>query len=555
MKLNYGTTVRGTAGVLALLAATVAAQAQTVTMYGALSNFDVINLTGQETHGFEIEIHGVNSIGGSFYWNRYGAPQVEPIPGTTGGVYVRYMSPWDPATQKFMQTTPVAIHPTATNGHQCVMGTLGYDTSGCEHFGVWTTANPTQTIYRWLVADPNNPGKLIAGADSLVAIPAPLWTVQPPAAPADPVVIVAAVDPPIPPPPAKTFGEAQWMKTYKTENARQVGLDELVADNVVVPQDAAHIETAWDLVQSELGSNSRRKQKRGALGNGSHAVVRRFEFYKYTGNVNPVTGQAVCADGLCLAPADGEVGDFIGAQNAAANLNVPAQYNVVVTIIGDGSVESSDRVIRCPGACVMPVTTGGSVTLTAINGKGTFSGWTGACQGMSLTCTFKVNSDAPVTATFTPQVRLTVKVTGLGTVTSNPGGNSVLAGTAVTLTATPAAGYVLAGWGTACAGTAATCTVVLNADTTVNVTFASIVAPPPPPPTTSYKLVLKTNGKGTVSSNPSGSSFPQGSVVTVTAVPDPTATWTGWTGGGCSGLALTCTVTINADTTVQANFR
>ena len=125
------------------------------------------------------------------------------------------------------------------------------------------------------------------------------------------------------------------------------------------------------------------------------------------------------------------------------------------------------------------------------------------------------------------------------------------------MTATPAAGYVLAGWGTACAGTGATCTVVVNADTTVNVTFTSIVAPPPPPPptTTSYKLVLKTNGKGTVSSNPSGSSFPQGSVVTVTAVPDPTATWTGWTGGGCSGLALTCSVTINADTTVQANFR
>ncbi|MEO5923820.1 MAG: hypothetical protein ABIR70_08350 [Bryobacteraceae bacterium] len=33
---------------------------------------------------------------------------------------------------------------------------------------------------------------------------------------------------------AKTFGEAQRMKTYKTENARQVGLDELVADNEVV---------------------------------------------------------------------------------------------------------------------------------------------------------------------------------------------------------------------------------------------------------------------------------------------------------------------------------
>jgi hypothetical protein len=57
------------------------------------------------------------------------------------------------------------------------------------------------------------------------------------------------------------------MKTYKTENGRQVGLDELVADNPVVPEDAAHLETAWDLIQSQIGdvSNGKQKQKRGAL--------------------------------------------------------------------------------------------------------------------------------------------------------------------------------------------------------------------------------------------------------------------------------------------------
>ncbi len=554
MKLGrYGGLVA--AGLLALVTAPAAMQAQTtVTMYGALSNFDVINLTGQETHGFEIEIHGVNSIGGAFNWNRYGAPQVVPIPGG-GGVYVRYLSPWDSASQKFLDTTPVAVHPTATNGHQCVLGTYGYDTSGCEHFGVWTMTNPSQTIYRWLVADPNNPGQLIAGADSLVAIPAPIWTVQP-ALPAEPVVIVAAVDPPIPPPPAKLFGAAQWMKTYKTENARQVGLDELVADNAVVPQDAAKIETAWDLIQSELGSNSKRKQKRGSLGNGSHAVVRRFEFFQFTGTIDPVTGEAICADGLCNAPADGEVSDFIGAQNAAANLNVPAQYNVTVAVAGDGSVGTADRLIDCPKVtCTTAVNADGQISLTATNGKGIFTGWTGACQGVNPICTIRVDSEAPVTATFTLPLRLTVRLTGLGTVTTNPNSRDFLPGTSVTMTATPAAGYVLSSWGTSCAGTASTCTITVNAATTVSVTFALIGAPAPPPAGTSYKLVMKNNGKGTVSSNPIGSSFSKGTAVTVTAVPDPTATWTGWTGGGCSGLALTCTVTMNADTTVQANFR
>jgi hypothetical protein len=49
------------AACLLALLAPAAMQAQTVTMYGALSNFDVINDTGEGGHGFEIEIQGVTS--------------------------------------------------------------------------------------------------------------------------------------------------------------------------------------------------------------------------------------------------------------------------------------------------------------------------------------------------------------------------------------------------------------------------------------------------------------------------------------------------------------
>ena len=69
------------------------------------------------------------------------------------------------------------------------------------------------------------------------------------------------------------------------------------------------------------------------------------------------------------------------------------------------------------------------------------------------------------------------------------------------------------------------------------------------------RLVLKTNGSGAVSSSPSGSNFADGTVVTVTAVPGAGATWKGWTGSTCSGLSLSCTLTMTADTTVTANFR
>ena len=78
------------------------------------------------------------------------------------------------------------------------------------------------------------------------------------------------------------------------------------------------------------------------LASGS-AVVRRFEFYKYSGAVNAIAGEAMCADVLCNAPAAGELGGFIGAQNAAANLNVPLHDPVTVTVAGSGLVDSSDR--------------------------------------------------------------------------------------------------------------------------------------------------------------------------------------------------------------------
>jgi len=71
---------------------------------------------------------------------------------------------------------------------------------------------------------------------------------------------------------------------------------------------------------------------------------------------------------------------------------------------------------------------------------------------------------------------------------------------------------------------------------------------------TTYKISLSKNGKGTVTANPSASSYAPGTVVTLTATPDPGSPWMGWA-GACSGTATTCTVTMNANLSVTANFR
>jgi len=79
----------------------------------------------------------------------------------------------------------------------------------------------------------------------------------------------------------------------------------------------------------------------------------------------------------------------------------------------------------------------------------------------------------------------------------------------------------------------------------------------------SYALsIAKTGtGTGTVTSNPAGincgsdcsQSYSSGSAITITATATTDSTFTGWTGGGCSGTG-TCNVTMNADKTVTANF-
>ena len=74
--------------------------------------------------------------------------------------------------------------------------------------------------------------------------------------------------------------------------------------------------------------------------------------------------------------------------------------------------------------------------------------------------------------------------------------------------------------------------------------------------------VSKTGtGTGTVTSNPAGincgadcsENYNSGTFVTLTASAAPDSTFTGWSGGGCSGTG-TCVVTMNVATSVTANF-
>ena len=127
----------------------------------------------------------------------------------------------------------------------------------------------------------------------------------------------------------------------------------------------------------------------------------------------------------------------------------------------------------------------------------------------------------------------------------------------VTLTETPAPGFVFAGWAGACTGTAKTCAVTMNQAQNVQATFN--------PAITTFVLTLTKKGTaaGSIVSSPVGlncgtvcaAPFAKNAKVTLTAVEGPLADFVGW-GGECSGFKAqsVCTVTMSQARAVSATF-
>lgn len=479
--------------------------AQSAVIVGYPANFDAYNNTGGPVYGFEIEADGLNpsDVTRVFPSNfvqqpgncviRYCFGTVTPF---AGGVYIRYESPWDPNTQQFTISTPVP-NGTVANGESCWTLGLGtrYAAAGCEHFGISSLRNPTRVVYRWLVPDPNNPGQLtyftgnnvpVFGAPPPppipVPIPQPVINVIPPAAAGQNPVVDFAI--PVPPPPAPAqFGPAQWVKVYKLEQDNEVDLNDLMGGNPAVPEAPLPAEMEWKLLQyNPHSANSGVLHNQAQVPNGKHAVVRRYEHYQYTGKFDPLTHEALCSDPTCSAPGFGELGAIIGAQNAAANLEVPS---ITVNKVGSGNVTGANGGINCGGLCTANVPAGATESIVANPpSNGVFNGWSGACTGPQTTCTITVNGALNVTATFTTVYTLSIGRGGNGTVSGTPNGEfgtfincgsscsaKFQQGSTVTLTATPAAGVSFIGWSGACSGLNPTCSVTISADTKVQANF------------------------------------------------------------------------------------
>ena len=227
---------------------------------------------------------------------------------------------------------------------------------------------------------------------------------------------------------------------------------------------------------------------------------------------------------------------------------------------------------------------GTSVTLTApaTSGGNNFTSWTGCTSASTVTCTVAMSANTTVTTnystppptTYTLTVNSTNPASGVAIGVSPADVNSASngatsfartydSGTSVTLTApATSGGNNFSSWTGCTSASTVTCTVAMSANTTVTANYAT------PPPTTYTLTVDSTNpvsgvaitvSPADVNSASNGATsftrtYDAGASVTLTApTPSGSNTFSSWT--GCtSASTVTCTVTLNANTTVTANY-
>ena len=439
---------------------------------GYLWNFDTTNNTDRECQGFEVQIDGATAadVLGT-YWGTYAQPTVTDTTfNGVAGVDVVWSATY--ASNTWSVSTPAG---------------------GLEHFGVSLGTAPGNQRYTWLCDDPSNPGHLsqyggttegngypmptdpnlvLSAGTSVPAVAAGATLAAKP--------VVTAVTRQLvnnaPAAPGDQTGDAFFACHYELTTNQTVALADLLTDsNLVKATLSGHqILDQCDLINGGGTYNMPKAEINGD--NGNKAVTDAVYLYQYTGTYDdahtPNCSESPSAQDYCA----NDLGSSIAVDMiAAANANGGNRRGLGVQTVGQGEVDIVNPVDSNPDA---------SANMTDVASPA-------------------VHSLAAGTST---KACTAAKVCGevLNT-------NSV-----VTLTATPAPGYVFAGWvsklnganATSCTKTATTCTVSLSKSVNIVASFTTA----PVPSVKSLSTTSATRGK-TVTITVTGTNFVKGSVV------------------------------------------
>jgi len=256
-----------------------------------------------------------------------------------------------------------------------------------------------------------------------------------------------------------------------------------------------------------------------------------------------LTALLSCGDGAASGPDSGA--------SELINHYGQRQYTLTTSAIPamGGHVSRSPEMARYPS--------GTEVTVTATAEAGyVFTGWSGASAATTPSAVITMRGDLTLVANFLPvaEGNYTLMIDKSpaegGTVSRDPEQPVYPHGTVVTIKATPEAGYMFIGWtGTATTSAEPEVSITMNSNITITANFLPIS-------NTYYTLMIDRNitDGGSVSRFPNMTSYPAGSIVTVTATPNPGYSFAGWSGALGSEDSVE-TVTMNTNLTLTANFR
>jgi hypothetical protein len=268
-------------------------------------------------------------------------------------------------------------------------------------------------------------------------------------------------------------------------------------------------------------------------------LVEQVEIYRGGGGdvagLSVADGAAATAGTYTLAGGFSKVVDYAVAGLEIVAAGAPLAYDVTVVPPVGGSVS-----LDPPGGSYAPGTV---VTVTASPDLGhRFDGWSGDLAGATNPETIVVDADKSVAASFVQQFSVSIAPLTGGSIALSPPGGVYDAGTTVTVSATPDAGFEFGGWSGDLSGTINPETLVVDADKNIGALFGQ-----------TFTLSVAPTAGGSVSLSPPGGVYVAGTSVTVTAVPDAGQAFTGWS-GDLSGATNPETVVVDADKNIGASF-
>lgn len=191
------------------------------------------------------------------------------------------------------------------------------------------------------------------------------------------------------------------------------------------------------------------------------------------------------------------------------------------------------------------------VTATPASGW-EFGTWTdeyGAIVSFSSSFSYPVYQSRNYVAHFTPILsqNYTLSMTAVnGTAIRSPNQTAYAPNSQVTVTATPASGYLFTGWSGDASGSQNPLTVTMTGNKAVTANFSAV-------PASTYTLTLPARTGGSVTKSPDLPNYPQGTVVTLTAAPSAGYVFGSWRRDSY-GSGNPLQITMDGNKTAVADF-